>query len=354
MSTSSSGRQAAPAQLLLLLLRVLLLLLTPRLRTRLAPLGQYTSEYWHKFHSGYVNGQYNEVIGLEQCAKDDPFCPQMMSPFREDYWADKPGQALFKIPAKHKEKDKAAAYFNPRFPWIQAIWKVQIRSHLPSQYHIQRVEFPRHLTDTGHHIVQFMWRGYTGCVDAHVLSDSKPVQNSSRDMVGYRVTGPDRWEFIRYDHTAYDIDTYALTASKPTTYDWSITRTLGPVNRGCHIVPPPGQLNSAGISHEQAMKEVIQMCKAPPRRQLCGAVQCVPLQKPPLVLFAERNSPRMTPANDRYQCNHLDEYAAVEPEGSMVCYPVRYWGDLWAARDNFGPHDGRAVEPWTTTEDPRE
>ena len=63
---------------------------------------------------------------------------------------------------------------------------VNIRGHLPRQSHVQRVEFPRTLTETGPHVVHFMWRGYTGCVDVDVLGDDKPVLNMSRHMYGYR------------------------------------------------------------------------------------------------------------------------------------------------------------------------
>jgi len=59
-----------------------------------------------------------------QLARDDPLAPQMMSPFREDYWASSGGNVLWKIPPKHKTIDEKAAYFNPKFPWIQAVWKV--------------------------------------------------------------------------------------------------------------------------------------------------------------------------------------------------------------------------------------
>jgi len=229
---------------------------------------------------------------------------------------------------------------------LRLVCQVKIRAHLPTQHHIQRIEFPRHLTDVGHHVVHFMWRGYTGCVDVHVLSDNKPVQNTSREMVGYRVTGPDKWHFERYDHTAFDIGSYHLSAMK--------IGSGGVNGRGCHMVPPPGERNSAGQTHEEAFSTAINLCRSPPRRQTCQAVQCVPLVKPPLVRFPERNIPIPPYGPAASQCARFEELAASEPAGTQVCYGASYMGDVWASRDNWGPHDGRATEPWTTSEDPRE
>ena len=63
-----------------------------------------------------------------------------------------------------------------QYPFIQAIYKVDILGHLPRQYHIQRIEFPRIVPalrdeglevpqSLGAHVLYFTWRGYRGCVD---------------------------------------------------------------------------------------------------------------------------------------------------------------------------------------------
>ena len=65
--------------------------------------------------------------------------------------------------------------------------QVYITGHLPRQSHVVRVEFPRTLSGpqyVGPHVVHFMWRGYTGCVDVDILGADKPVRNTSRHLMG--------------------------------------------------------------------------------------------------------------------------------------------------------------------------
>ena len=65
------------------------------------------------------------------------------------------------------------------------------------------------------------------------------------------------------------------------------------------MVPPPGQLNTYGETHEQALTRTKNFCLNPPkRRQVCHAVVCTPLTLPPDVAFAERNFPTIPGVNE--------------------------------------------------------
>ena len=80
------------------------------------------------------------------------------------------------------------AYFNPKYPWIEAVWMYKNpRNHWPKQFDIARMAFPTHVQGVGKHIVHWMWRGYRDCIDVDVLPDSVPVPNTSSAMYGYKV-----------------------------------------------------------------------------------------------------------------------------------------------------------------------
>lgn len=281
----------------------------------------------------------------------DRVAPHMMRAGIEDFWqsdqrlskgAAPSASYLWKFPASGLVWDEKAAYTNPNFPWIQAVWKVYIKGSLPVQSHVVRVEFPRTLSVLGPHIAQFQWRGYIGCTDVEVLGDDKVVQNTSAHMYGYS-TG-NSWKYVRFDHTQYDIGTYRLAAVNPRGGHAS-WRT------GCWVVPPPGALSSDGLSHEEALDSVLRRCLTPPRKHTCEAVVCVPIAPPPHVTFAERNIPTSEEALVLLQgienkCNAVDLDPAKQPAGSQVCYGLNYVG---------GPaHDGLVGDQWTTSDDPRD
>ena len=154
---------------------------------------------------------------------------------------------MWQLPRSYVANDEKAAYTNARWPWVQAVWKVYIRGHLPRQSHVVRVEFPRTLTVLGPHIVHFLWRGYTGCIDVDVLGDDKVVLNTSRHMMGYRA--PDNsYRLIKYDHTAFDVGTYGLVGLNTNP---GCQRDCVRARRGCWVVPPPGHVTSEGMTHEE-------------------------------------------------------------------------------------------------------
>ena len=252
--------------------------------------------------------------------------------------------------------------------------QVYITGHLPRQSHVLRVEFPRTLTEVGPHVVHFMWRGYTGCIDVDILGDDKPVLNTSRHMMGYsagsyrmikarcrptiartreptEARGSSR--VPQYDHTQFDIGTYHLTG-----LNTGCVRGCTAAHRGCWVVPPPGQFTSDGMSHEDALNGAHGVCLHPPaRHQICHAVVCVPLVPAPHARFGglgDRNIPfaggAMFPSDQDAsltKCNADFLHPDRQPNGSQVCYGVKYNSSALS-------HDGRVGDPWTTSEDPRD
>ena len=335
---------------------------------------RYQGPYWDKYHLGYLAGvgsSPNQEFYLQRgynrsthAGFVDPDAPIMMRPNLDDYWShpnrERNGESLWRIPRMMAggrfpgtANDVKAAYTNPRWPWIQAAWRVYIRGHLPRQSHVVRVEIPRTLTETGPHVVHFMWRGYTGCVDVDVLGDNKPVANTSRAMYGY-TPSPRTYQMLQYDHTNFDYGTYGITGLHLGSHH-QVNR------RACWVVPPPGQVTADGYGHEESLNGVKGRCLNPPkRRQTCHATVCVPLAPPPNVHFGgleDRNIPVFGDGVEyghdlsRTQCLHEVLNPANQPNGSQVCYNINYDG---RRATTSGPHDGRVGDPWTTSDDPRD
>ena len=331
---------------------------------------RYQSDYWQKFHLGYTEPrkagsatkQFYQNWGYEEVAnaqRQDPIAPVMMSRNVENFWSHDKARyhQVWKMPKKHMRFDDRAAYTNPKWPWIQAVWRVSIRGHLPRQYHVQRIEAPRTVL-LGPHILHFQWRGYTGCVDVDVLPDDRVVQNTSRQMLGYEQPGG--LTFVRFDHTAFDVGTYRMTGYNPGACAFGgCKRKVG--SRGCMIMPPAGKVNTNGETPEEVLSNLKRMTIRPFRKQRAHAFVCTPLTLPPDVEFREeRNLPIWGDSPNLAECkaDRIEAAQAEEPPGSQVCYILTYTmgGPFYGAwhRTQTSPHDGRVGEPWTTSEDPRD
>ena len=159
--------------------------------------------------------------------------------------------SLWQLPKDHKSKrfDDRAAYTNPKWPWIQAVFRVAIRGHLPRQYHVQRIEAPRTVNTYGPHVLHFMWRGYTGCMDIDVLRDDKVIQNTSKEI----------WATAPAARSSSASTTPPLTLARIGSALPTKARTFCREAR-LQIVPPPGQLNTIGETHEQALATTKNFC----------------------------------------------------------------------------------------------
>ena len=153
----------------------------------------YEGEYWEKYHVGYQESASKgtdanfEAQGRTKLANDDDLAPKrpwafecpystVVDPNRTD---ENPGcgacnsgptgisgycatVARWRYAAVDVSSDRAAAYYNAKYPWIQAVHHYKNpRNHWPKQFDIARLAFPTHTQAFGQHIVHWMWRGCT-------------------------------------------------------------------------------------------------------------------------------------------------------------------------------------------------
>ena len=262
---------------------------------------RYLNGFWQKHHFAggrYLEAQYYSSRGMRHVGSInevvDGDVPDMMIRGADDYWAHRrqhsPGNSamgLWRFPRSEAQllgsgsrwADEIVAYTNPRYPWIQAVYKIGIRPLHPLENHIQRVEFPRHLVSSGNHILHWQWRGYRDCIDIEVLPDSKRLRNHSREMMGYQDGDGPVWN--RIDHAHFDIGTFDLFRAR--------RNGNADTTRGCYFLPPPGERSvQLGLGHEETFQRLKDMCtqgrSGRYRGSLgmgCQAIQCVPLVNPP-------------------------------------------------------------------------
>ena len=108
---------------------------------------RYRGDYWDKYHYGWVGCcggsaslQFFEQRGYVRSTHSghvDPDAPIMMRPGIDDYWAQRNSPydrhhsisrdaSMWRLPRSTIVNDDKAAYTNPAFPWVQAVWKVPL------------------------------------------------------------------------------------------------------------------------------------------------------------------------------------------------------------------------------------
>jgi hypothetical protein len=195
---------------------------------------------------------------------ENPSCPARASPLcNSGPTAMDAGKCnsmrLWRYSAKDLESDKRAAYYNPKFPWIQGVWMwLNGRNPWPRQFDIGRMTFPTHLGITGPHVIHWMWRGYRDAIDVDILPASLPVANTSGAMYGYKGSTTDSW--IRIDHAQVPKGKYSLYK-----HSKSNCNNGRPFynQQTCFVLPPEGQV----VSHPRSggvwsRSKAFQKCKA--------------------------------------------------------------------------------------------
>jgi len=93
--------------------------------------------------------------------------------------------------------------------------------------------------------------------------------------------------------------------------------------RTCVVVPPPGQKNFAGETHDEALQYCLNRCRiAGSRRGVhqCNGVNVVPLVPPADMSYPEDQNIPWGHADCTPSCLNPD----LQPAGSHVCYGVKY------------------------------
>lgn len=156
------------------------------------------------------------------------------------------------------------------------------------------------------------------------MPDHIAVKNTSQGLYGSSAgSGAD---MVKYEHTAYPQGTHNVYK-----HSKSICRNgqqLASGFRACHVIPPPGQINKMGQTHDMALNGCLNRCRWAKRGYWCHGVNVVPLKAPPDVSDHVTWDVKPTErwganipwgkGDCTFQC--LDG----NPEGSMLCYPLVY------------------------------
>lgn len=189
--------------------------------------------------------------------------------------------AHFKYNPRDLAYDKRVAYFNPDFPWIEAVHKFRITHRFPKEWDAARISLPGR-QGSGEYMIHMMWRGYRDVIDVDIL----PAP--ANDMYG-RAGGNQEW--IKSDHCQYT--------------KYNARRTT------CRYVQP-------GDSLQQCLDD----CVARGTRR-CTAVNVVPLFTPSEVKIqghapADANIPWFSQVGNR-GCR-MDRLPSSADEDTLVCY----------------------------------
>ena len=159
---------------------------------------RYRGKYWDKVHIGWKGGDGGSyslttfaMEGKTALGASDPEYQPRPSAFECSALGSITGDqqrntgrvscrpydtlTQYRYPDGELRWDKRAAYHNPKYPWIQAVYAFQHKRHHAKQFDIARLEFPRSVSTTGLHVVHWMWRGYCTC------TPHKAIQCSAAD-----------------------------------------------------------------------------------------------------------------------------------------------------------------------------
>ena len=349
-----------------------------------APLdaAKFEEPYWDKHHVGYVGSgggatseaafQAQDKIKIEPgdvVAPQRPWafeCPYAMvvDPNRTQEnpgcsecnsgptgIADCGSVARWKYPDYDVASDVRVAYYNPKLPWIEAVWMYKNpRNHWPKQFDIARMTFPTHVQSVGQHIVHWMWRGYRDCIDVDILPDNVPVPNTSGAMYGYKASAQDEW--IRLDHAQVPKGKYSVFRHSKSNCGrgWPMYKF-----QTCFVIPPEGEIifhrkdgySSGNWDRSFALQRCKDRCTETSLAN-CQGVQVVPLEPPPAVLFNTTdvwNIPWGVGDCVEQGTHCLKAGTPGHPKGSLVCYPIDF--------DSFP--SAEIAEPWEVApDDPRD
>jgi hypothetical protein len=91
-------------------------------------------------------------------------------------------------------EDKRVSYFNPKFPWLEAVYKFKITTLNPGRPDTANFYIPGR-AGPGRYVVQYYWRGYRDCVD---------IDLKSTTVASVYGTPPNATRWNRIDHCLFD------------------------------------------------------------------------------------------------------------------------------------------------------
>jgi len=312
---------------------------------------RYRNEFWDKYHVGWADpksygastSNMNFVMqGKTTVEKGDkdyierPWafaCSGLGNRYGYSSWTAQPisekcipylapDLKIWRYPKSELKQDIRIAYTNPKFPWIEAVWRIRGYWHHPHQVDLFRIEIPKSGTGIGPYIVHWVWRGYYDAIDVDVLDDKLVVPNESAAIYGRQSPGQ-LW--FKVDHAQFLNGTYRLATHRLSSCLWNRKKRKYYGRKGvetCIAIPPEGKKNTAG----QTRNEALEFCKSRCDRwgRGCTSLNVVPIKPPPDVVFSTEQNIPWGVGDCRRKC--LNE----EPEGSHVCYtlyelPMSQW-----------------------------
>jgi len=225
---------------------------------------------------------------------------------REAAWGPFSTQDVhFKYSDDQRKNDARVAYYNPQFPWIEAVHKFHISIKQPREWDVARFSLPAR-QGSGEYIIHMLWRGYRDVIDIDVL----PV--FANDIYGSESSAADS-VWTKTEHCFYP--------------NFSENK-----NSDCLYFQADEDNNIA------ACKEY---CESRVNNK-CEAMNVVPFINPEPVIAAGRPATPLLPDNNKCAPKNAPDWA---DEKTMVCYTFReneptYDGfnieteDIWIIRDN--------------------
>lgn len=182
---------------------------------------------------------------------------------------------------KYEYRDLYAEYFNPAYPYIEAMWRYQNFYHRPSEFDIARIWVPA-LNGVGEYVVHYYWGGYQDCTDVEVVE----LPNPTPAPYGIRGTGS---SYSKIDHCQF--------------------RSPEDIRTGCmEVVQSPEQCMAQCSSTNEAN---------------CYGINVVPFHLPDLVYHQTKRAVKVPWENQRC-AGAYDEFAnANVGEDALVCYGFR-------------------------------
>jgi len=197
---------------------------------------------------------------------------------------------------KYKDADLArdvrAAYENTNYPWIEAVWKFEIKHPWAFEWDAAKFAIPAR-QGSGEYMIHAMWQGYTDVIDIDVL----PAPHMAVDVYG-QVPPDAQDQWVKTDHCVYP-------------------NLSSHLNNPCHYYRPGEDIS-----------DMLQDCKENINtnggRRECTAVNCVPLHTPANIPSEIQGSQiydaHVSWGGNDCKTNQIPNWAQDVNSEAIVCY----------------------------------
>jgi hypothetical protein len=121
------------------------------------------------------------------------------------------------IESARKGTDFRISYKSKRYPWLEAVYSYHIAAHNPADYDVVPLTIPGY-HGSGHYIVWYHWRGYSGCIDVEYFDKPVPFpygKPKGVDHEDYIKDGTIPFMYNSHDHCQFDTYDEVATTCMP-------------------------------------------------------------------------------------------------------------------------------------------